>query len=87
MASVKELEEVLAVEESTDKEVELGKEKVRYNARRGATTRQEVVVKERRDEGEGEGKDEEDEDEDEDEDEPVCSSRLSAKAKGKRPAK
>ena len=37
-ASVKELEEVLAVEESTDEEVELGKEKARYNARRGATT-------------------------------------------------
>ena len=87
--SVKELEEVLAAEESTDKEVELGKEKVRYDARRGATTRQEVVVKERRDEGEseGEGEDEEDEEDDEDEDEPVRSSGLSAKVKGKRPAK
>ena len=88
-ASVKELEEVLAAEESTDEEAELGKEKARYDARRGATTRQEVVVEERRDEGEseGEGEDEEDEDEDEDEDEPVRSSGLSAKAKGKRPAK
>ena len=89
MASVKELEEVLAVEESTDKEVELGKEKARYDARRGATTRQEVVVEECRDEGEseGEGEDEEDKEEDEDEDEPMRSSGLSAKAKAKRPAK
>ena len=54
---------------------------------RGATTQQEVVVEECRDEGEGEGKDEEDNEEDEDEDEPVCSSRLSAKAKGKQPVK
>ena len=38
VVSVKELEEVLVVEESTDKEAELGKEKARYNARRGATT-------------------------------------------------
>ena len=38
VASVKELEEVLAAEELTDKEVELWKEKARYNARRGATT-------------------------------------------------
>ena len=37
-ASVKELEEVLAAEESTDEEVELGKEKARYDVRRGATT-------------------------------------------------
>ena len=88
-ASVKELEEVLAAEESTDEEAELGKEKARYDARRGATTRQEVIVEECRDEGEseGEGEDEEDEEDDEDEDEPVRSSRLSAKAKGKRPAK
>ena len=86
-ASVKELEEVLAAEESTDKEVELGKEKVRYDARRGATTRQEVVVEECRDEGEGEGEDEEDEEDDEDEDEPVHLSGLSAKAKGKHPVK
>ena len=87
MASVKELEEVLAVAESMDEEVELWKEKARYDARRGATTRQEVVVVEHRDESEGEGTDEEDEEEDEDEDKHVCSSRLSAKAKGKRPAK
>ena len=84
-ASVKELEEVLVAEESTDEEVELGKEKARYDARRGAMTRQEVIIKERRDEGEseGEGEDEEDEEDDEDEDKPVRSSGLSAKAKGK----
>ena len=83
MALVKELEEVLAAVELTDEEVELWKEKMRYDARRGTTTRQEVVVEERRDEGEGEGEDEEDEEEDEDEDEPVHSSGLSVKAKGK----
>ena len=38
MASVKELEEVLAVEVSTDEEAELWKEKARYNARRGVMT-------------------------------------------------
>ena len=38
VALVKELEEVLAAEESTDEEAELGKEKARYDARRGATT-------------------------------------------------
>ena len=87
-ASVKELE-VLVAEESMDKEAELGKVKVRYDARRGATTRQEVVIEERRDEGEseGEGEHEEDEEDVEDEDEPVRSSGLSAKAKGKHPAK
>ena len=81
MASVKELEEVLAVEELTEEEVELGKEKARYNARRGAMTQQEVVVDEHRDEGEGEGEDEEDEEEDEDKDEPMHSSGLSVKPK------
>ena len=85
--SVKELEDVLAAEESTEDEVEMRNEKERYNVRRGAGIRQEVIVEERRDEGEGEGEDEEDEEEDEDEDEPMCLSRLSAKAKGKHPAK
>ena len=82
MALVKELEEVLAVAESMDEEAELWKEKVRYDARRGMMTRQEVVVEERRDESKGEDKEE-----DEDKDEPVRSSGLSAKAKGKRLAK
>ena len=36
--SVKELEEVLVVEESTDEEAELEKEKARYDVRRGAMT-------------------------------------------------
>ena len=67
-ASVKVLEEVLAVEESTDNKVEMRKEKERYDTRRGVTTQQEVIVEERRDEGEGEGEDEEDNEEDEDED-------------------
>ena len=67
-ALVKELEEILAAEESSDEEAELGKEKARYNARRGVTKRQEVVVEEHRDEGEDEGEDEEDKEEDEDED-------------------
>ena len=82
--SVKELEEVLAAEESTDEEAELGKEKARYDGRRGSTTRQELVVEEHKDESEGESEDGEDEEEDEDEDKPMCSSGLSAKAKGKR---
>ena len=86
-ASVKELEEVLAAEESTDEEAEMRDEKSRYDAKRVVTARQEVVEK-NKDGGEGESEDEEDEEEDdEDEDEPVRSSGLSAKAKGKRPAK
>ena len=85
-ASVKELEEALAAEESTDEEVEMRDEKSRYNAKWVVTARQEVV-EEDKDGDEGESEDEEDEEEDEDEDEPVRSSGLSAKAKGKRPAK
>ena len=86
-ALVKELEDVLAAEESTDDEAEMRKEKEWYDARRGAGIRQEFIVEERRDEGESEGEDEEDMEEDEDEDEPMRSSGLSAKVKGKRPAK
>ena len=82
-ASVKELEDVLVAEESTDDEAEMRKEKEQYDTRRGVGIRQEVVVEECRDEGEGEGEDEEDEEEDEDKDKPVHSSGLSAKAKGK----
>ena len=80
-ASVKELEEVLAVEESTDEEAELGKEKARYDAKRAATVRQKVVEEEEEDGGEDES--EGVKEEDEDEDKPVHSSGLSAKAKGK----
>ena len=86
-ASVKELEEVLAAEELTDEEAEMRDEKSRYNAKWVMMVRQEVVGEEDKDGGEGESEDEEDEEEDEDEDEPVRSSGLSAKAKGKRPAK
>ena len=85
-ASVKELEEALAAEESTDEEAEMRDEKSRYDAKRVVTARQEVV-EENKDGDEGESEDEEDEEEDEDEDEPVRSSGLSAKVKGKRPAK
>ena len=87
VASVKELEEVLAAEELTDEEAEMRDEKLHYNSKRVVTARQEVVEEEDKDGGEGESEDEEDEEEDEDKDEPVCSSGLSAKAKGKRPAK
>ena len=80
---MKELEEVLAVEEWTDKEVEMGEE-VRYDVKKGAATQQEVIAEGHKDEGEGEGESEGVKEEDEDEDEPVRSSRLSAKVKGKR---
>ena len=86
-ALVKELEDVLVAEESRDDEVEMRKEKEQYDTRRGVGIRQEVVVEERRDEGEGEGEEDEEEEEDEDKDKPVHSSGLSAKAKGKYPAK
>ena len=82
-ALVKELEEVLAVEESADEEVEMREEKARYDAKRGVVTQQEVIVKGHKDEGEGKGESEGVEEEDEDEDKPMCSSGLSAKAKGK----
>ena len=80
---VKELEEVLAAEESMDDEVEMRKEKERYDAKRIMTSRQEVVEEEDKDGGEGEGESESDEEEDE----PICGPGLSAKAQGKRPAK
>ena len=81
-ASVKELEEVLAAEESTDKEAEMREEKVCYNAKRGAA-RQEVVDKEDKDGGKGEGESESDEEDNE----PVHGPGLLAKAQGKHPAK
>ena len=82
MASVKELEEVLVAEESTDEEVEMRKEKTRYNAKRAVTSRREVV-EEDKDGGESDGESESDEEDDE----PVRGPRLSAKAQGKCPAK
>ena len=83
VASVKELEEALVVEEWMDKEAEMVQEKVRYDAKMGQTVQQEVIVKEDHDEGEGEGRSESEEDKDE----PVRRFRLSAKAQGKCPAK
>ena len=80
-ASVKELEEVLAVEELTDEEVEMREEKVRYDVKRVVTARQEVVE----DKDGGESKDESESDEEEDE--PVRGPVLLAKAQGKHPAK
>ena len=80
-ASVKELEEVLAAEESTDEEVEMREEKVHYDAKRVVMVRQEVV--EDKDGGEGEDESELDEEDDE----PVRGPVLSAKAQGKHPAK
>ena len=80
---VKELEEVLATEESTDEEAEMRQEKAWYDVKRAMMVRQEVVEEEDEDGGESEGVEEENEDEDE----PMRSSGLSAKVKGKQPAK
>ena len=79
--SVKELEEVLAAEESTDEEAEMREEKVRYDAKRVVMARQEVVEDKDGGEGEDESK------LDEEDDEPVRGPVLSAKAQGKCPAK
>ena len=73
---------MLAAEESTDEEAEMGDEKLRYDAKRVVTVRQEVM-EEDKDGGEGEGESELDEEEDE----PVRGPGLSAKVQGKRPAK
>ena len=70
---MKELEEALAAEESTDEEVEMAQEKVRYDVKRGVVTQQEVAVEEGQDEGKGKG----------DKEEPMCLSGLSVKAKRK----
>ena len=82
-ALVKELEEVLVVEESTDEEVEMGEEKVRYNAKRVMTVRQEVMEEEDRDGDEGEGESKLDEEDDK----PIRGPVLLVKAQGKHPAK
>ena len=81
VALVKELEEVLAAEESTDKEVEMREEKVCYDVKRVVTARQEVM--EDKDGSKGEDESELDEEEDE----PVRGPVLSAQAQGKHPAK
>ena len=82
-ASVKELEEVLAAEESTDDEAEMRKEKEHYDAKRVVTSRREVVEEEDKDGGEGDGESELNEEDDE----PVRGPGLSAKAQGKCPVK
>ena len=87
VASVKELEEVLEAEESTDEEAEMRQEKARYDAKKAMMGRQKVVEEEDEDGGEGEGESEGVEEEDEDKDEPMHSSGLLAKAKGKQPVK
>ena len=78
MVSVKELEEVLAVEESIDEEAEMREEKVHYDAKRVMTARQEVV------EDKDGSKSEDESESDEEEDEPVHGPVLSAKVQGKR---
>ena len=83
MVSVKELEEVLVAEESTDNEAEMRNEKERYDAKRVVTSRQEVVEEEDKDGGEGDGESELDEEDDQ----PVRGPGLSAKVQGKRPVK
>ena len=77
MASVKELEEVLAAEESTDEEAEMREEKVHYDVKRVVTVRQEVM--EDKDGSEGEDKSKLNEEDNE----PICGPVLSAKAQGK----
>ena len=76
MVSVKELEQVLAVEESMEEEAEMRKEKAHYDAKRAVTVRQKVAGEENEDGGEGEGMSQSEEEEDE----PICGFRLSAKA-------
>ena len=82
-ASVKELEEVLAAEDSMDNKAEMGKEKAQYDVKRVMMARQEVVEEEDKDGGKGEGESEEEEEEDE----PVHGPGLSTKVQGKCPAK
>ena len=79
---VKELEEVLVAEESTNEEAEMREEKVHYNVKRVVMARQEVV-EEDKDGGKGKGESELDEEDDE----PVRGPVLSVKAQGKHPEK
>ena len=56
---------MLAVEKSTDEEVEMRKEKACYDVKRVVMARQEVVEEEDKDGGEGEGESESDEEDEE----------------------
>ena len=76
---MKELEEALEAEPSTDEEEELARERARDEVVRRLAARQKGKVEE--------SEEEEEEEEEEDEDELEGSSGLSAKARGKRPAK
>ena len=80
---VKELEEVLAEEMSTDKDEEMAWEKGQYEAKRAMAVRQKVVEEENEEGGKGKGESESEEEEDE----PVCWFGLLAKAQSKHPAK
>ena len=80
---VKELEEVLAVEESMDEEVEMRKEKAHYDVKRVVTVRQEVEEEEDKDGGEGKGESKSDEEDNE----PIRGPGLSVKVQGKRRVK
>ena len=82
-ALVKELEEVLAAEESMDDEAEMRKGKEHYNAKRVVTSRREVVEEEDKDGGEGDGESKLDEEDNE----PVHGPGLLAKAQDKHPVK
>ena len=75
----------MAAEPSTDEEEELARERARDEVVRRLAARQKGKVEES--EEEEEEQEEEEEEEDEDEDELEGSSGLSAKARGKRPAK
>ena len=83
-ALVRELEEALVAEPSTDKEEELARERARDEVVRWLAARQTGKVEESEEEHEEE---DEEEDNEEDEDELEGSSGLSAKERGKRPAK
>ena len=81
--SVKELEEALEAEPSTDEEEELVWERVRDEVKRQLVVRQRGRVEE----SEEEEEEEEEEGDEEDEDELEGSSGLSAKVRGKCPVK
>ena len=85
-ASVRELEEALAAEASTDEE-ELARERARDEVVRRLVARQRGKVKESEEEHKEEQEQEQEEGDEEDEDELEGSSRLSVKARGKHPAK